>query len=438
VFINQRVELDGQWRGLLSVSIDLRDMANELNHIEVGSKGAAFILNEQGTIRFIRDNALIGKPASIISPEYKRRWDEISRSDKYTLSYHDGSDRRIAAVRRIPVLDWRLVCEVSEQEFGDQLRRSIATTVALSLVLLSLGIVGGIVFARSITRPLNRITASLADDADRMAACADLISQASGSLDASATLQESTIESTSATLREMADAIRRNADNARDANALMRENDGHVEEGFDAIKRMTEAMGKISGSSEQIRNIIKTIESIAFQTNLLALNAAVEASRAGETGKGFAVVADEVRNLAQRSAQAAKDTATLIGETVARVDDGGSIVSELDGKFNAIIDSLNKVRSSIDRISDATREQSDSIDRIDASMTELERNSDANAKQSASLTGTSTDMGETVYDLRTRIDDLRVLLAEKSRRAEAPARPAARHLQPSRKFLPKR
>ena len=411
-FINQRVELDGEWRGLLSVSIDLQEMVDELNGMKVGERGAAFILNDQGVIRFIRDSEKIDKPVAIISSEYEKRWADITRSDTYSLSYQDGSDTRLAEIRRIPVLDWFLVCEVSEEELSAQVRRSIVTTAGLSAILLGIGIVAGVLFARSITRPLNRITAGITGDADRMADCAGSIADASSALDAGARLQESTVDATSASLKEMAEAIRRSAENADDAKQLMRESDGHVQTGFDAIKRMTEAMGKINHSSGEIGNILKTIESIAFQTNLLALNAAVEASRAGEAGKGFAVVADEVRNLAQRSAQASQDTAALIAETVARVADGDRIVADLNGKFTAIIDSLNRVAGIIDRIGDAAGEQSAGIDAITGSMNRLDENSGATAKQSADMTGTSTDMSEIVAHLRQNIDELHAILGK--------------------------
>ena len=409
-FINQRVELDGKWRGILSVSIDLQDMADELNSMKVGAKGAAFILNEKGVIRFIRNNALIGSPVSTISPEYERRWSEIVGKNNYSFSYSDGSDSRIAEIRRIPVLDWYLVCEVSEREFGEQMRRSILTTIGLSLALLAAGILGGVLFARSITRPLVGTTADIAGNTDKMAECADLISNASASLDAGVQLQESAVDSTTTSLKEMTAAIRSNADNAKSATDYMRETDGHVQTGFDAVKNMTDAMGKINRSSGEISKILKTIEDIAFQTNLLALNAAVEASRAGEAGKGFAVVADEVRNLAQRSAQAAKDTAVLIEETVTRVADGGRIAAELDGKFSSIVDSLGRVGGMIDKIGKATNEQSTEIDSIGASMSQLDKNSETTANQSAGMTNTSADMTAIVDRLHRNIRDLHAIL----------------------------
>ncbi len=429
-FINRRVELDGNWRGILSVSIDLQGMAEELNNMKVGARGAAFILNEKGVIRFIRDNNMIGKPVSAISPEYEKQWPTITGKDTHSLTYRNNGDQRIAVVRRIPVLNWYLVCEVSEQEFGDQMRKSLVTTIGLSLALLALGIVGGMLFARTITKPLNRLSDSLTGDADRMAGCAEDISEASASLDQEVRSQEDAVANTSASLKEMTDAIRRNADNAKSANQLMHESDEDVKAGFDAIKRMTEAMGKINHSSEEIGKILKTIEGIAFQTNLLALNAAVEASRAGEAGKGFAVVADEVRNLAQRSAQAAKDTASLIGETVARVSDGGEIVGELGEKFNIIMSSLQKVREMIDRISAATDEQAGGIDAITGSMGQLNSNAEATARESAGMTDTSAQMAETVEHLRHNIGELQVILAK--RRTEA-AR--ARAAGPGRKML---
>ena len=421
-FINERVDLDGQYRGMISASIDLEDMAEELNRMKVGGRGAAIIANESGMIRFFRDKKLIGEQMDSISPAYGEHWREIASRESYTFSYDDGGgDERLVITRRIPVLDWFLICEVSSAESSEDIQRSLGLTAGLSLVLLLLGSGIGMLFARTITRPIERVADNLALEAGNMSACADDIAGASDQLDRGAKSQEEAVDHTSSALRELGKTIADNAESTREAETAMRQCDENMQSGFEAIKGMTAAMEKINASSEQISNIIKTIEGISFQTNLLALNAAVEASRAGEAGKGFAVVADEVRNLAGRSAQATQDTARLIGETASRVAEGNAIAGNLEGKFNAIITSMNEVRRLIDMIGRGTDEQSGAIASITDAMSTVDKNSDVTAAQSREMTGISANMATLVDNLHRDIGDLEAVLSKSSRTAFTPA-----------------
>jgi methyl-accepting chemotaxis protein len=174
-------------------------------------------------------------------------------------------------------------------------------------------IVGLVVFViRSTRREAAGLARHLSETAAGTAAASGQVSTAAQSLAQGATEQAASLEETSASMEEMASMTRQNAENSQSAAGLMTEVDGHVRTSNETLAEMVSSMAAIQESSQQVGRIIKTIDEIAFQTNILALNAAVEAARAGEAGMGFAVVADEVRSLAQRSAQAARDTATLI------------------------------------------------------------------------------------------------------------------------------
>jgi methyl-accepting chemotaxis protein/methyl-accepting chemotaxis protein-1 (serine sensor receptor) len=198
---------------------------------------------------------------------------------------------------------------------------SQARLYIIGTVLVSL-LVGATIFlvVRGITVMLQDTASSLRQGAEHLVSTASQVSASSQALAQGATEQASSLEETSASMEEMSALTRENAERARQAATLMTRTDAHVHESNAALAEMTTSMGSIKESSAKVSVIIKTIDQIAFQTNILALNAAVEAARAGEVGMGFAVVADEVRALAQRSAQAAGDTAALIADAIARAE----------------------------------------------------------------------------------------------------------------------
>jgi methyl-accepting chemotaxis protein/methyl-accepting chemotaxis protein-1 (serine sensor receptor) len=179
---------------------------------------------------------------------------------------------------------------------------------------------------------------------------------------------------------------RKNAENSRAAAEHMMEAARIVGDANRTLEAMVSSMSEINASSDKISKIIKVIDEIAFQTNILALNAAVEAARAGEAGMGFAVVADEVRNLAQRSAQAAKDTATLIEESIAKTNEGSAKLDQVATAIRAITASAEKVKTLVDEIKLGSEEQARGIDQIAKSITQMEQltqNAADDAEQSA-------------------------------------------------------
>jgi methyl-accepting chemotaxis protein len=185
----------------------------------------------------------------------------------------------------------------------------------------------------------------------------------------------------------MSSMTRQNADNARHASTMADEARQAAQRGGEAMTRMSQAIGRIKNSSDETAKIIKTIDEIAFQTNLLALNAAVEAARAGEAGKGFAVVAEEVRNLAQRSAEAAHSTATLIEESQTNAGNGVEVSGDVAEIFGKIVASVQEVTHLIGEVAAGTNEQAQGIDQINTAVAQMDhvtQSNAANAEQSAS------------------------------------------------------
>ena len=225
----------------------------------------------------------------------------------------------------------------------------------------------------SIVRPLKLETDALSAGAQQVAAAAEQVAASSQHLSAGSSEQASALESTSASMEEMASMTRRNAENSRHAAELMGEMDTCVRDSNGALAAMVNSMAAMKDSSQQVSRIIKTIDEIAFQTNILALNAAVEAARAGEAGLGFAVVADEVRNLAQRSAQAAKDTAALIEDSIVKAQHGADQVGQVGTFITQITSKAGDVKGLIEQVAEASRQQTAGIDQVVNAVQEMEK-----------------------------------------------------------------
>ncbi len=191
--------------------------------------------------------------------------------------------------------------------------------------------------------------------------------------------QASALEETASSMEEMTSTVKQNAGNARQADQLASSAREQAEKGGTVVSRAVSAMSEISDSSKKIADIIGVINEIAFQTNLLALNAAVEAARAGEQGRGFAVVATEVRNLAQRSAQAAKEIKELITDSVDKVKGGTGLVEESGKTLQEIVAAVKKVSDIIAEIAAASQEQSSGIDQVNKAVMQMDQVTQQNA-----------------------------------------------------------
>ncbi len=287
---------------------------------------------------------------------------------------------------------------------------------ALWVMLLAMGLCSlagaGSAFAtiRGMNLGLRRTVAELAEGAVQMASAAGQIASSSQSLAQGASEQAATLEETSASSQEINSMARKNSDDSRSAAALGTESQRKFKETNEALDGMVVAMGEISTQSGKISRIIKAIDEIAFQTNILALNAAVEAARAGEAGMGFAVVADEVRNLAQRSAQAAKDTAGLIEESIAKSNDGKAKVDLVAASIRSVTADAASVQTLVEEITAGSEEQLRGIQQIGSALSQMEQltqRSAAGAEQSAAaaeeLNAQSEALKGTVQRLREMV-----------------------------------
>jgi methyl-accepting chemotaxis protein len=261
---------------------------------------------------------------------------------------------------------------------------------------------------RSVVRPVLNALETLRESVEQISGAALQVGAASQSLAAGASEQAASIEETAASTEEVASLTHQNADNSQAAASLMTTVDRQMKDGNRTLDRMVQSMNDINASSDKIAKIIKVIDAIAFQTNILALNAAVEAARAGEAGMGFAVVADEVRNLAQRSAQAAQDTAALIEESIGTSNEGRTRLQQVTEVIRAITESSSQVKALVDQVNLQSREGVRAIDQISRAMThvdQLTQATAASAEESAAageeLNGQVSALNEVELQLRT-------------------------------------
>ncbi len=377
----------GEVVGVAAATVKLDFLIDKVLAVKVGQTGYPFAINPKGIIimhpkkEFILELDLT-KQAGMESFVAK-----MLAKQKGTESYVFKGTPKIAGFAPVELTGWSVGMTQDTDEFLADAHMIRNFIIIISAVFLGITIAVVLVFARRISNPIAKAAHELNDASVQLASASSQVSGASQSLAEGASEQAAAVEETSSSLEEMSAMTKQNADNSAQANRLMMETRNVVERAKGSMTKLTSSMAEISKASEETSKIIKTIDEIAFQTNLLALNAAVEAARAGEAGAGFAVVAEEVRNLAIRAAEAAKNTAVLIEDTVQKIGDGSGLVNTTNDDFQAVAQSAIKVGELVAEISAASNEQSTGIDQITRAVTEMDKvvqKSAANAEETAS------------------------------------------------------
>ncbi|MBW8746153.1 MAG: hypothetical protein JF584_01130 [Acidobacteria bacterium] len=288
-------------------------------------------------------------------------------------------------------------------------RGSVVTAESVAMTLLLLAFIASAVVVWVVIRlerDLRKNVLDLNQGAEQIASAASQISSSSQNLARDSSEQAAMIEETSASSEEISSMAKRNADNARSAMGIVSTAVVTSHQSAAAVKECVNSMTSINESSQQIAKIISVIDKISFQTNILALNAAVEAARAGEAGAGFAVVAEEVRNLAQRSAEAARETSALIGAALTNAADGRTKIESMVEAGAKLEGSFTEIKSLVDQIGDGSSEQVGGVDQIARAIGRMEsvtQKNAANAEESAAAAEQLNAQSGALYELAGRL-----------------------------------
>ncbi|MBL0063087.1 MAG: methyl-accepting chemotaxis protein [bacterium] len=405
-----------------------------ISEVKVGKSGYVFILSgtgdKKGTYVLSKDGKRDGECIweakdsggrafiqSIVNKGVALNSDGIDYEEYPWKNKDDTVSRdKVAAIAYFAPWDWVIGVSMYKDdsyETRDQAIASITTmqwwALIWGLIIGSLMVLFSILNAGRIGAALHRIVAAVSEGADQVAQASSQVSSTSQMLAQSASEQASSLDQTRSTMDQMTETIHRNADDASSAAKLMSDSGASIQAVAQDAVIVDHEMTSIKHSAEKTSKIIKTIDEIAFQTNLLALNAAVEAARAGEAGKGFAVVAEEVRNLALRAATAAKDTSSLIEETVTQVKSGADKVNKLRESLTSVSAATEEVTMLVNEISAASQTQASGIEVVSKAVREigeLTQSNAASAEESAAASEELNGQAESMHAIAVQLQVL--------------------------------
>ncbi len=431
--------------GAVGSVVNISFLSDKVSATKLGQTGYAYIIDKTGMIIAHPNKDFILKVNLTEQEGMKEIVVKMLKSETGAEPYVFKGVKKIAGYAPVKSAEWSVCVTQDYSEFMAPAYSLAAIIVVIGLIFLVVAVAGVYVFARGIALPIGQVANDLNDGSEQVAAASSQVASASQSLAEGASEQASALEETSSSLEEMSSMTKQNADNAAQAKALTAQAKQIVGKVDEQMKHMVAAIQNVTKSSEETGKIIKTIDEIAFQTNLLALNAAVEAARAGEAGAGFAVVADEVRNLAMRAADAAKNTSSLIENTIVTVKNSRDLTEQTQNAFRENVDISVKIGQLIDEIAAASSEQAQGIGQIGKAVAEMDKvvqQTAANAEESASA---AEEMNAQAMQMKKNVEQLVVTIDGESqttvssvshRIAEREVRPAVKKAaKPARKLL---
>jgi len=403
-------QLEKYWDAFTKVEKDVADRARRLNAALPAGEAKALVGKFAQAHAKMSEGYLKGFEAFKAAGFDAAAGDAaVKGMDREPAKLLDEAGDRIAAA-----------AAATSAQAAEETGRATRVSLVLMLVACGAGIVGGVLFSRSITRPLNRavdvahavaqgdlsvpvaargkdetaelmrtlagmqkslaaVVSNVRKGSEGVACASAQIAQGNHDLSSRTEAQASALQETAASMEQLSATVRQNAENASQANQLALSASAVATRGGEVVSRVVDTMREIDESSKKISDIIGVIDGIAFQTNILALNAAVEAARAGEQGRGFAVVAGEVRTLAKRSAEASREIKGLIAGSVGRVEQGTALVDQAGATMQEIVASIRRVADIIGEISAASVEQSAGVAQVGEAVSRMDQTTQQNA-----------------------------------------------------------
>jgi methyl-accepting chemotaxis protein len=402
------IKAGGRLVGILGTPIELSDFSDTFvkNH-PIGKTGYLYMFDSAGTTLAHPDPARI-MAFNVATKDFGREM--LARSEG-SLQYEFEGIGKIAHFRRAQKKAWTIVAQLPAKEFQAGVRTIELYLVGFGLLMLG-GTVCAVLFvAGRVSHLIRNVVSDLDGSAGQVVAASSQIAQTSQSVAQGASQQAASLEEASETAREVTEGAQKSKERTATLAGVMQDAGTSFQAMDNSMEQLLRWMKDSKHSSEKVSKIIKTIDEIAFQTNILALNAAVEAARAGEAGMGFAVVADEVRNLAKRSADAAKETSTLIQDSIGKTAEGQVTVDRCAQAMATNSQLAKRVVQLTDELDRATVEQVRGIDLISQAMSRMEQTTQetaASAEESAAasqeLTAQSESMRGIVAQLRALVD----------------------------------
>lgn len=397
------VGVSAYYDDLVDINIEknvIEDFKTKLKAEKIGKTGYMFVMNSKGDIIMHPDK----EGENLYQYDFIKKMCQDKNKDY--IKYDWEGKPKVVSYDYFQQKDWIITAGSYLADFTGPLvwiQSVIVIVIVISIVAV---IIISLFFANWIYKSLNLTINSLNKSSEQIITATNQLSNASQEIANGSSEQASSIEETTASMQEITSMIKQNSINAKEANNLAEKASNASENGYGQMEKMLESMNDINKSSDHIKKIIKVIDDIAFQTNILALNAAVEAGRAGEAGMGFAVVADEVKNLANKSADAAKETSIMIEESIKKIDSGLQISTKLAEIFKEILANTKKVSEMVREVESSSNQQDQGIDQINKAVLQLDEVVQSNASSAEETAGASEELlsqTETLNDIVKQI-----------------------------------
>lgn len=436
--ISAAVIHEGHFLGTYTYVINIRTFYETyLDDFVFAENGYAFIASNEGY--FVAHKREENDLTDVRTAEYmKQTLAQIEDGKHHGTVHYDYTEASGVVKAKLLVFDtltevpWHVASTVYIEDLESLARELSVNMIMIGLISLAVLIVVLIITTVFfVSRPVNKVVVKLTSGSDNLESASQQISASSQQLSSGNSELAASIEEITSSLEELQSVVEMNTKNINESELLMKETNDNSQKVSDNMGTLSVSLEEIGGNSKEIVKIIKVIEDIAFQTNILALNAAVEAARAGDAGRGFAVVADQVKNLAQKSAEAAKETAALIEKAIESIDKGqevGQLVAHAQQKAGEMSQNVTTLLNEVNR---ASKEQMKGINQITQAITQTNSVVQQTASSAEETAAASEELLGQSEELNTVVDELNIVVKGRTVERDTTVRP--RSLPPARK-----